>query len=129
MDISLPDNGAQILTTAQGLELLHLMSAYYSGSGNSTLSSDTNRNIEAGLQHETRVYDLHLVAYQNNVQNLIQWQPKTCDINGLWGPANYGLVQIRGVSLGGNARLGNYTLKASFDILSAIDQKNKFRFT
>lgn len=96
---------------------------YYPGSGNSALAPETNRNLEAGLHQETKTYNLHLVAYQNNVQNLIQWQPKTSDINGLWGPTNYGLVQIRGVSLGGDTRLGNYTLKGSFDSLSAIDQK------
>lgn len=96
---------------------------YYPGSGNSGLAPESNRNLEAGLHQETKNYDLHLVVYQNNIQNLIQWQPKSSDINGLWGPTNYGLVQIRGISLGGNTRLGNYTLKGSFDNLSAIDQK------
>ena len=96
---------------------------YYPGSGNTALAPESNRNIEAGLHQENKIYDLHLVAYQNNIQNLIQWQPKTSDINGLWGPANYGLVQIRGISLGGNARLGKYIIKGSFDNLSAIDQK------
>ncbi|WP_062309562.1 TonB-dependent receptor domain-containing protein [Polynucleobacter sinensis] len=96
---------------------------YYPGSGNPTLAPETNRNVEAGLHHENQVYDLHLIAYQNNIQNLIQWQPTTADPYGLWAPANYGLVQIRGVSLGGNARLGKFILKASADSLSAIDQK------
>lgn len=54
---------------------------------------------------------------------MIQWQPKTSDINGLWGPTNYGLVEIKGISLGGNVRLGNYIFKGSFDNLSAVDQK------
>jgi vitamin B12 transporter len=96
---------------------------YYPGSGNPTLSPETNRNVEAGLHHENQVYDLHLVVYQNNIQNLIQWQPTSADPYALWAPANYGLVQIKGVSLGGNTRLGKFILKASADSLSAIDQK------
>ena len=79
--------------------------------------------FEAGLHHENNVYDLHLVAYQNKIQNLIQWQPTTADPDGPWAPANYGLVKIQGLSLGANARLGNFMLKASVDSLSAIDQK------
>ncbi len=96
---------------------------YYPGSGNPTLAPETNRNLEAGIHHENNVYDLHLVAYQNKIENLIQWQPTSSDPYGLWAPANYGLVQIQGISLGANARLGKFIVKASADSLTAIDQK------
>jgi outer membrane cobalamin receptor len=53
-----------------GFRALTFNELYYPGSGNAALAPESNRNLEAGLHQETKVYDLHLVVFQNDVQNL-----------------------------------------------------------
>ena len=99
---------------------------YYPGYGNQNLKPETNRNIEVGIHYEKKIYNIHLVAYQNRIENFIV--PINCDAtcppaNYSWSyPANFSLVQIKGASLGADARMGNLTIKGSADAMSTVDQ-------
>jgi vitamin B12 transporter len=93
---------------------------YYPGYGNTSLQPETNKNLEAGLHYETGIYDIHLVEYQNKIQNLIIPLPCASQLSG-YCPTNFAKTQITGTSLGGNARLGNLTIKSSYDFTNAID--------
>lgn len=100
---------------------------YYPGYGNTTLKPESNKNIEAGIHYEDRSYGVHLVAYQNRIQNFII--PINCDpscSNPAYYsnsyPLNFSLVQIKGASLGVDGRINNFTLKASTDVMSTVDQ-------
>jgi len=102
---------------------------YYPGYGNVNLQPETNKNVEGGIHYETQSYGLHLTAYQNRIENFIV--PINCDsytgcanaayYSGSY-PANFSLVQIKGASLGADARISNLTLKASADAMSTVDQ-------
>ena len=94
---------------------------YYPGYGTPNVQPETNRNAEAGLHYEPGNYELHLVGYQNKVQNLIQALPCTSKASG-YCPTNFASVNITGASLGANTQLEHWNLKASLDLLNAVDQ-------
>ena len=100
---------------------------YYPAYGNTTLKPETNRNIEGGLHYETNQNLIHLVAYQNKIENFIL--PIQCSTDCPTGiqtsyyyPSNFSLVQIKGASLGLEKRLVDLTLKGSADAMSTTDQ-------
>ena len=93
---------------------------YYPGYGNPNLQPETNRNFETGLHYETKSYDLHLVGYQNKIQNLIVAMQCPERSSG-YCPRNFANTEISGASLGANIRLKSWTLKGSFDLMNAVD--------
>ena len=99
---------------------------YYPGYGNQNLKPETNKNLEAGVHYEKKTYNLHLVAYQNRIENFII--PINCLTTCLASaysysyPANFSLVQIKGASLGADVQVNNLTLKGSADAMSTTDQ-------
>lgn len=95
---------------------------YYPSYGIPTLKPEKSKNTEAGLHYETLAYDLHLVAYNNSITNLIQYTSTGCP-TGYYGCAsNVASAKISGVSLGATGRIGNFSLKGSFDQQNPIDQ-------
>lgn len=93
---------------------------YYPGYGNSNLQPETNKNVEGGLHYEGKTYDLHVVGYQNQIQNLII--PLQCNFQSSgYCPTNFAKTRITGGSFGGNARLEAVTLRASYDLMNAIN--------
>lgn len=101
---------------------------YYPGYGNLNLKPESNRNFETGIHYETKNYGVHLTAYQNRIENFIL--PINCPFDGCQNPAyysgsfpeNFSLVQIKGASLGIDANLKNWTIKASGDAMNTVDQ-------
>jgi vitamin B12 transporter len=94
---------------------------YYPGYGTPNVQPETNRNAEVGLHYEPGNYEIHLVGYQNKVQNLIQALPCTTQASG-YCPTNFASVNITGASLGANTQLDRWYLKGSLDLLNAVDQ-------
>ena len=97
---------------------------YYPGYGNLNLKPETSRNFETGIHYETRSYGIHLTAYQNRIENFILpiGASDTATYYSYYQPTNFSLVQIRGASLGMDARINDLTLKASADAMSTVDQ-------
>jgi len=93
---------------------------YYPGYGNVTLQPETNRNLEVGLHYETRKYSIHLVAYDNKIDNLIIPLPCTNQSSG-YCPTNFDKTELSGVSLGFNTILDKVTLQGSYDLMNAIN--------
>jgi vitamin B12 transporter len=93
---------------------------YYPGYGNVNLQPETNKNLEAGLHYEVGSYGVHLVGYENKINNLIVPLPCATQITG-YCPTNFAKTQITGATLGANALLGDLTLKGSYDLTNAID--------
>lgn len=93
---------------------------YYPGYGNANLQPETNRNFEAGVHYEGKMYDLHFVGYENQIKNLIVALSCTTQSSG-YCPTNFAKTQIGGLSLGGNARLDDLTFRASYDIMNAVN--------
>ena len=100
---------------------------YYPGYGVSTLQPEKSKNTEAGLHYESVAYDVHLVAYNNSITNLIQYTNSGCPTGYSFGCAsNVATAKITGLSLGTVARVGNFNLKASFDQQNPIDQNTGY---
>ena len=94
---------------------------YYPGYGTPNIQPETNRNAEAGLHYEPGNYELHLVGYQNKVQNLIQALPCTTKASG-YCPTNLASVNITGDSLGAITQLEHWKFKGSLALLKPVDQ-------
>ncbi len=93
---------------------------YYPGYGNVTLQPETNRNLEVGLHYETKKYSIHLVAYDNKIDNLIIPLPCTNQSSG-YCPTNFDKTELSGISLGFNTILDKVTLQGSYDLMNAIN--------
>lgn len=97
---------------------------YYPGYGNLNLKPESSRNFETGIHYENKNYGVHLTAYQNRIENFIlpMSASDTTTYYSYYQPVNFSLVQIKGASLGMDARINDLTLKASADAMSAVDQ-------
>ncbi|GAB2886091.1 TonB-dependent receptor [Paralcaligenes sp. KSB-10] len=82
--------------------------------GNPNLKPEKSRNIEASLRYETDTTRLSVVAYQNKVRDLINGY--VCPADSAFCTAeNIDSATIRGVTLSGQRRFGNTTVRASAD--------------
>ena len=87
---------------------------YYPGYGMSNVLPEKSKNTEVGLHYDGNSYEAHMVIFDNSITNLIQGTYMGCPSSDLWGCAgNIGYAHITGVSFGGTAHLGNFTLKGS----------------
>jgi vitamin B12 transporter len=106
---------------------------YYPNYGNTNLLPEKSKNTEIGLHYESKKFDLHAVAFNSTINNLIQYTTTSppCTSEQLNGPqygcaGNAGVAKISGVSLGGRARLSDFVLKASLDQQNPIAQSTGF---
>ncbi len=89
-------------------ELYWPVTPFYAG--NPLLKPEKSRNIELGLKYSTEQTQLSLVAYRNEITNLIVNQPVLPgDIYSPYAPINVGQALIQGVSLFGSHRLNAST--------------------
>ncbi len=88
--------------------------------GTSTLKAETSDNQEVGVRWQSGVNHAGLVAYRNDVENLINYVsgPGSC-INGTGAfpgcYGNTGRARMRGATLTGGTQLGGANLDASVD--------------
>ena len=96
---------------------------YYPNYGVTTIKPERSQNTEAGIHYETVPYDIHFVVYNNTISNLIQYTSLGCPVGYSMGCAsNVASAKITGASLGGVSRIGDFTLKGSFDQQNPVDQ-------
>ena len=89
-------------------ELYWPVTPFYAG--NPLLQPEKSRNVEIGLKYTTEQTQLSLVAYRNEISNLIVNQPVLPgDVYSPYAPINIGQALIQGVSLFGTHRLGRNT--------------------
>ena len=89
-------------------ELYWPVTPFYAG--NPLLQPEKSRNIELGLKYSTEKTQLSLVAYRNEITNLILTQPVVPgDIYSPYAPINVGQALIQGVSLFGSHRFNSDT--------------------
>lgn len=99
---------------------------YYPNYGIATLKPEKSKNTEAGIHYETLPYDIHLVVYNNSITNLIQYTTTGCPTGFTGCSSNVASAKISGVSLGGTSRVGDFSLKGSFDQQNPIDQSTGY---
>ena len=89
-------------------ELYWPVTPFYAG--NPLLQPEKSRNIELGLKYSTEQTQLSLVAYRNEITNLILNQPVIPgDVYSPYAPVNVGQALIQGVSLFGWHRFNSDT--------------------
>ena len=100
---------------------------YYPNYGVTTIKPERSQNTEAGIHYETVPYDIHFVVYNNTISNLIQYTSLGCPVGYSMGCAsNVASAKITGASLGGVSRIGDFTLKGSFDQQNPVDQSTGY---
>jgi vitamin B12 transporter len=89
-------------------ELYWPVTPFYAG--NPLLQPEKSRNVELGLKYSTEQTQLSLVAYRNEITNLILNQPVIPgDVYSPYAPINVGQALIQGVSLFGSHRFTSDT--------------------
>lgn len=86
---------------------------YWPGSGNPNLKPEEARNREVGVRYRSARAEAGLIAYRNDVSELIQWAPT--GLGGAWQPSNVASARLRGATLSGKRHLGAFTLRGSVD--------------
>ena len=100
---------------------------FYPNYGVATIKPEKSQNTEAGIHYETVPYDIHFVVYNNTISNLIQYTSLGCPVGYSTGCAsNVASAKITGASLGGVSRIGDFTLKGSFDQQNPVDQSTGY---
>ena len=100
---------------------------FYPSYGVATIKPEKSQNTEAGIHYETVPYDIHFVVYNNTISNLIQYTSLGCPVGYSMGCAsNVASAKITGASLGGVSRIGDFTLKGSFDQQNPVDQSTGY---
>jgi vitamin B12 transporter len=94
----------------------------FSEYGLASLKPESSRNIELGLQYTEGATSAGIVAYRSNVQNLIVFDgtAKGC-LSSFGCYSSTARARYQGVTLSGGHRIGDVTLRASFDFQDPID--------
>ena len=95
------------------------------GNGNPHLKPEKSRNHEAGLTWDNGVHSLGAIYYHNRLRNLIDWVYDPMTWVGTY--ENVGKARLEGVTLSYAGRLGDWSLRASYDYLDARDTENDFQ--
>ena len=96
-----------------GFRLPTFNDLYYPVYGNPNLRPETSRNVEAGLRYRHAAGEASVLAYRNEIENLIQYQ-------GYTQVANKNAV-IKGVTVSATQRLGATTVRGSVDWMDPRD--------
>jgi vitamin B12 transporter len=94
----------------------------FSEYGLASLKPESSRNIELGLQYTEGPTSAGIVAYRNNVRNLIVFDGTATGCQSSFGCySSTARARYQGVTLSGGHRIGDVTLRASFDFQDPID--------
>ncbi|MGV6871770.1 TonB-dependent receptor domain-containing protein [Pseudochelatococcus sp. B33] len=95
--------------------------------GNPDLKPETNLSFEVGAEYQQGIWSARVMAFQNNVEDLIQ---AVCVLRctgapgAQWSYRNVDEARIRGVELGGGVELlPNLRLDANYTYLDPIDRE------
>ena len=94
----------------------------FSEYGLATLKPESSRNLELGLQYTEGATQMGIVAYANRVQNLIVFDGSARGCASSFGCyASTARARYQGVTLSGSHRIGDVTLRGSFDFQDPRD--------
>lgn len=94
----------------------------FSEYGLATLKPESSRNLELGLQYTEGATQLGVVAYANRVQNLIVFDGSAKGCASSFGCySSTARARYQGVTLSGSHRIGDVTLRGSFDFQDPRD--------
>lgn len=91
---------------------------YFPFYGNDQLAPEESSSRELFAQLTLDELSSRLTVYQNDVKNLIQYNPAT------FGPSNIGQARLQGITLNNDWQLDNLQAGVSYDYLDAEDQSS-----
>ncbi|MGL4187157.1 MAG: TonB-dependent receptor domain-containing protein [Thiotrichaceae bacterium] len=97
---------------------------YWPDTGNAALVSETSNNLDVTLHYTGDNINGYVSAYQNNIDNLIEWAPNgQVDSEGyeIWQPDNIAKAEISGVELSLNYNTWGIQHKLGYSYIDAID--------
>lgn len=112
-NFSIDDNKRVYFSWAQGFNVPTFNDLYFPGFGNPDLKPEESENLEAGFKWYTQTVSWEFAAYQNDIQNLIEF-------DGI--PQNIGEVEIKGLELNGTIQLDQISVDASASYTSPKDK-------
>ncbi|MFM2320364.1 MAG: TonB-dependent vitamin receptor [Pseudomonadota bacterium] len=83
---------------------------YYPFSGNADLKPENSKNLEFGVAGRLASGEWAISAFQNKVDDLIQWQDTG---GGVWKPMNVAAAKITGVELSTAQRFGDWQVSGN----------------
>lgn len=97
---------------------------YFPGMGNPNVKPETGKNKEIAVHYEIGGHHASVTAYQNDVEDLIDWAPDPSDPSGwTWRPYNVGKARLRGLTLAYEGSLWDFDVKASADFQNPRDRE------
>ncbi|MFZ3194423.1 MAG: TonB-dependent receptor [Moraxellaceae bacterium] len=91
---------------------------YFPFYGDASLAPEQSNSREVFIALKLADLRSRLTAYQNDVKDLIEYNPAT------FGPANIGQARLQGVTLNNDWQLDNLQAGLSYDYLDAEDRSN-----
>lgn len=83
---------------------------YYPWSGNTDLKPENSKNLELGIAGRLGSGEWAISAFQNKIDDLIQWRDTG---GGIWKPSNVAAAKIAGFEASASQRLGAWQLSAN----------------
>ena len=83
---------------------------YYPYSGNKQLKPESSRNLELGIMGRLASGEWAISAFQNKIDDLIQWRDTG---SGIWKPMNVAAANIRGLELQASQQWGDWRVSAN----------------
>ncbi len=83
---------------------------YYPFSGNSELKPENSKNLELGVTGRLASGEWAISAFQNKIDDLIQWRDTG---GGIWKPMNVAAAKITGLELSTAQRLGEWQVSGN----------------
>ncbi len=83
---------------------------YYPFSGNADLKPENSKNLELGIAGRLARGEWAIAAFQNNIDDLIQWRDTGA---GIWKPMNVAAAKINGLELSAAQRLGAWQVSGN----------------
>lgn len=83
---------------------------YYPFSGNADLKPENSKNLELGIAGRLARGEWAIAAFQNKIDDLIQWRDTGA---GIWKPMNVAAAKINGLELSAAQRLGAWQVSGN----------------
>lgn len=115
VNFHLSDHGRLFGSWAEGFKAPTFNDLYWPSGGNSELNPETSENAELGYKYQKDGLNWELLAFESNIENLIEWAPNA---DGIWMPQNIGEVEIKGLESTVSKRFGTLNVQFGASYLS-----------
>ncbi|WP_372810209.1 TonB-dependent receptor domain-containing protein [Litorivivens sp.] len=114
--VDLSESTRLILSKGTGFKAPTFNQLYFPGFGNPNFVPEESENTEVEVRYHRDNYGLSLAAFENDVENLIQYNPATFTTDQI------SKAEIRGAELTSFVRVNEWLLNANLTVLRPLDK-------